>query len=132
MAGQWDAWLRDLRTAGKYAEVGRATRGLAWAEIVEIEGDWTGAIMTGGVRVAPDASSYEAQFSVSGPTISGDYSVFELSLAAGSGANSTGALPEDADADGVEEFPYAIHLQPSGGDEELLCGGVLHVLGIVG
>lgn len=132
MAGKWDDWLRVLARAGKNAGyLLPAVRGKAWNELVEIEGDWTGATLAGAIRSEPDAGSVLATFTVSGPTVSAGYSVWEVSLASGAGANSTGALPLDGDADGVEDFPAAFYLTPAGGEQELLFGGVFSVAGLV-
>jgi hypothetical protein len=128
----FDTWLRELARAGKGPlPLKGATRGLKWERPVELEGDWTGATLTAKVRQYPDAAAVLATCTVSGPVVAAGVSTWMVSLAAGSGANSTGVLPADADLDGVEYFAFAIHLAPSGGDEDLLLGGALPVIGRV-
>lgn len=132
MAWRWDDWLRELAAAGKSAgKLACATRGLAWTEIVEIEGDWTGSTAECTVRASPDAPTALATLTVTGPTPSGDYTVFEISLAAGTGAGSTGILPADDDETGEESFPIMFRLTPLGGVQETLWGGRLPVVGFV-
>ncbi|TYC93055.1 hypothetical protein [Novosphingobium sp. BW1] len=99
---------------------------------VSLPGDWTGATMRAEARLYPDAAGDPiATFAVVGPILDGDLSTWTLSLAAGSGADSTGAFPSDADLDGVERFAVDVLLTPSGGSEEILFGGVLPLLGSV-
>lgn len=126
---QFQPWLAALRSAGQLADpIPPATRGLKWEEPIEIEGDWTGAALEGSLRASPDGSVL-ATFSLSGPVVADGVSTWIASLAAGSGSNSTGALPADADADGVERFACMFRLTPSGGDKDLLFGGMFTVLG---
>src|SRR5688572_26000615 len=105
MAGTWDEWLAALKAANKgpliAPELPSATRGMYWSTTIELPGDWTGAALTGTVRASPDASTALATFSVSGPSVAVGTSTFTISLAAGTGANSTGVLPADGDLDGV-------------------------------
>lgn len=134
MAGQYDDWLRELAAGGKTELPGKialATRGMYWSDIVEIEGEWTGSTLEGTVRSSPDAPTALVTFAVEGPTIADGYTVFVISLAAGTGANSTGILPADSDENGEESFPFMLRFTPLGGEEELLVGGLLPVVGFV-
>lgn len=128
----FDPWLRELTRAGKGPlPLKAATRGLKWERPVELEGDFTGATLTAKLRLYPDAAAVLATCAVTGPVVAAGLSTWTISLAAGSGSNSTGALPADGDLDGVEYFAFAIHLTPSGGNEDLLLGGALPVIGRV-
>ena len=123
----FDEWLRQLKLGNKGpVRLSLVTRGRKWEQSVSLVGDYTGATMRGEVRVSPDAvGSAEAEFTVTGPVVAGGYSTFTLSLS----TVETEALPSDGDADGVEFLPYDLLLTPSGGDEELLFGGVLPLIG---
>lgn len=133
---QWAEWLRALRAARR-GPVGEsdgwpsATRGLAWSAPVAIAGDWTGASLEGTISSSPDAESPLATFSVSGPVVADGWSTWTLSLAAGTGADSTGALPADVDQDGVVRLPFMVRITPDGGDQQLLFGGLFTVVGAV-
>ena len=131
METTFDPWLRALRDAEKGPVVlTQATRGKAWEHAVAMAGDWSGSTMRGEVRSYPDAEGDPlATFVVSGPVIADGYSTFTLSLAAGNGENSTGNLPADSDADGIERFPFDLLITPSGEEEELLFGGFLPIRG---
>lgn len=128
-----ESWLQRLKAAGKGGirlDANPATRGRAWSMPVVLPADFTGATMRGQIRLEPDAAGAAlAEFAVSGPVVADGTSTFTLSLDAGTGANSTGILPADADADGAEDFPFDILLPPDGGTEELLVGGILPVVG---
>lgn len=139
MATAFDDWLRQLAAAGKggsalsLTDIPPATRGNAWSMPVRFAGDWSSAAITGTIRAAPDASSALATLSfTSGTFDSGTgYTTWTASLASGTGANSTGILPADTDGDGVEVFPMAVYLTPSGGTAELLWAGLFTLLGKV-
>lgn len=135
MASKWNVWLSELSRASKGGvRLVSARRGSAFSQAITLPGDYSAASFRGEVRANPDASGTAlAAFTFTTPTYdagTGKTSV-SFSLAAGSGANSTGALPADGDFDGVEEFPFDILVTPSGGTEELLFGGVLPVVGRV-
>ena len=136
MATTFDNWLAACAVAGKGGSrlILTATRGLAYAVVLDLSGDWTGATMTAYVRQAPDAAGDPlADFTVSGPVVTeidgAPWSAFTLTLAAGTGANSTGGLPADSDGDGIVELPLFITLAASGESAELLVGGIMRVLG---
>lgn len=136
MAGQFPEWLATLRKAGKGPVALAdgwpvAVRGLEWELEVELPGDWTGATLAGTVSASPDAGTDLVEFAVTGPSVSGGYTYFTLSLASGTGADSTGALPGDGDASGEEEFPFMLRITPSGGYAETVCGGMFPVIGKV-
>lgn len=129
----FDTWLRQLTAAGKGGfALPAATRGRKWAFALRLEYNFTGATIRGQVRAAPDAAGAPlVTLVVSGPVYAAPYTTFTISLAAGSGANSTGILPADSDFDGLVELPLDVLLTPAGGDEELLFGALLPVLGRV-
>lgn len=124
-------WLRALAAGGKGGFVlPPASRGRKYVFGFQAAADFTGATMRAEVRAAPDASgSPLASFSVSGPVVAAGVSTFTLMLAAGSGANSTGALPADTAGEGVIYLPVDVLLTPLGGDEELLFGASLPLIG---
>lgn len=129
MATQWDDWLRQLAAARKGPVTLYASRGRAFETTITLAADYTGSTLRGQVRAAPDAASNLASFTVSGPTVAGGQTSFVISLAAGSGANSTGVLPQDSSGEGSISLPFDLLLTPSGENEELLFGGTLVVLG---
>lgn len=136
MATTFDAWLAACAAAGKGGArwVWTATRGLAFGIVLDLDGDWTGTAMAAYVRQQPDAAGAAlVDFSVTGPVVVtvGDIvtSAFTFTLAAGSGANSTGALPADTDGDGVVDLPLFITLTESGGTADLFAGGIMRVIG---
>lgn len=134
MAGQWDTWLAAQRAAGKGGVVlpVAASRGRKLVLPIVIPGDRTADTLAGRVRASPDATgSPLATFAIGTPSYDAeaDKTTFEASLAAGTGANSTGSLPADSDGDGREEFPVEFDLTPAGGDLELLFAAVLPVTG---
>lgn len=137
MTTTFDTWLATLARAGKYVPpdgLTPATRGLAWSAPIELAGDWTGATLTGFIRSAPDAADPPmATFTVSALTYDAgdDVTVWTVSLASGSGTDSTGSLASDSDGDGVEALPCAFYLTPAGGDNELLFGTAFTVTGKV-
>lgn len=123
---EFDDWLAALGAAGKGPFTLFASRGRVWSFALRLAGDWTGATLRGQVRSAPDAGgSAPATFTVSSVSVSGGYSSFILSLT----ATQTGALPAPAAGDGKVDLIYDLLLTPSGGDEELLFGGIFTVYG---
>lgn len=130
MSTTFDDWLSALRAGGLLLDsIPPATRGLKWEEPVEVEGDWTGATLEGTVSVSPDAPTPLATMTVSGPVVASGVSTWLVSLAAGTGANSTGALPDDDAGAGYVELPCMFRLTPSGGDQATLRGGLFTVIG---
>lgn len=136
MATTFDAWLAACAAAGKGGArlIFTAIRGQQYQAVVDLSGDWTGATMAAYVRQRPDADGDPlVDFAVTGPLVTeidgAPWSAFTLTLVAGSGADSTGALPADDDADGIVELPLFINLTASGGSAELLAGGIMRVLG---
>jgi hypothetical protein len=130
----FDPWLRALAAAGQGGDalyLPPATRGLAWSEPIEIEGNWTGATIAGTISLVPDAASPLATFAISALAYdaTADVTLWVASLAAGAGANATGSLPGDPDGDGVVELPCSFRLTPAGGQAETLFGAVFTVLG---
>lgn len=137
MATAFDGWLRQLSAAGKggsalsLTDIPPATRGLAWSMPVRFAGDWSAGTIAGTIRAAPDAATALATISfTAGSYDSGTgFTTWTASLASGTSADSTGVLPADTDGDGIEVFPMAIYLTPSGGSQELLFGGIFTLLG---
>lgn len=127
----FDGWLSQLAGSGKGGfTLPAASRTRKYTVGVQIPGDFTGATMRAEVRAGPDAGgSALASFTVTGPVVAGGNSTFSLSLAAGSGANSTGVLPADAAGDGTVWLAVDVLLTPSGGTEELLFGAALPLVG---
>jgi hypothetical protein len=83
------------------------------------------------VKVAPDAPSELAVFSVGTPIFADEVTTWAFSLAAGSGVNSTGSLPADADGYGVAVFVYDLLLTLSGGSPQRIAAGLFPVSGFV-
>lgn len=135
MTGKWDAWLREMQRAKKGGiRLKRVFRGLAFSHTISIPGDFSAATFRGQVRLSPDTTGTPlAEFTFSTPTYDVDTgrTLVTYSLAAGDGANSTGALPADGDGDGIEEFPFDILATPSGESEDMLFAGIMPVIGIV-
>lgn len=136
MATTFDTWLAACAAAGKGGArwIWTATRALTFTAVLDLEGDWTGAVMDAYVRRQPDAAGAKlVDFTVTGPVVTtvDDVvtSAFTFTLASGSGANSTGALDADDDGDGVVDLPLFVTLTPSGGNAELFAGGIMRVIG---
>lgn len=131
----FETWLHELTLARKGGvRLSGIRRGSAWSQSIVISGDYSGATFRGSVKVAVDADDPAlASMTFGTPTYSAETgkTTVTMSLAAGTGANSTGSLPSDSDGDGVEDFPFDVLMTPSGGTEELLFGGVLAVIGRV-
>ena len=127
----FDKWLTACKVAGKggVADEFFCTRGEAWAQDLPLDGDWTGATMTGYLKQRPDAATtLVALTCTAGDVVTeGDVTTswFTLSLSAG----ETTALTADTTGEGVVELAAFVFLEPSGGSKELLLGGVLTVLG---
>lgn len=137
MKTAFDTWLQTLAAGGKGGSaiaLPLATRGLKWEHPIQITGDWTGATLEGSVSASPDAASPAATFTVGALAYDAgdDVTVWMVSLAAGTGSNSTGILQSDTDGDGVEYLPCAFYLTPDGGgDKELLFGAAFPLTGKV-
>lgn len=134
---RFDTWLAALRLAkkgGVYLSEAPASRGRPWSLALAFPGDYSAATLTAQLRHEPDAAdpplavmtvevgSFDAGAGEAGET------VVTLSLASGTGADSTGALPADGDHDGIAEFPFDIVMSFEG-ETDLLMGGVLPVIG---
>lgn len=136
MTTQFDTWLQTLAAGGKGGSaisLKLATRGLKWEEDIELAGNWSTATLEGSISAAPDAPSPLATVSVASPVYDAtdDVTTWVVSLAAGTGSNSTGVLPSDTDGDGIEYLPVAFYLTPSGGSKELLFGAAYPLTGKV-
>jgi hypothetical protein len=139
MQTAFDDWLQQLAAAGKGgasltdSEVPTATRGLAFTYPIVMAGDWTGGTIAASIRATPDAATALVTLTVSSASYDSvtGYTTWTASLASGTGANSTGALPADTDGDGVETFPISFLFTPSGGTQSLLFGAPFILLGKV-
>lgn len=136
MSTTFDTWLQTLAAGGKGGSaisLKLATRGLAWEDIIELSGDWSDATLEGSISAAPDAASALATVTIGSPSYDSEaeVTVWDVSLASGTGSNSTGVLPSDTDGDGVEYLPIAFYLTPSGGSKELLFGAAFPLTGKV-
>ena len=136
MSTSFDTWLQTLAAGskgGSAISLPLATRGLKWEHDIEIGGDWTGSTLEGSISAAPDAASALATVTVGSLTYDSgdDVTTWSVSLAAGTGSNSTGVLPTDTDGDGVEYLPIAFYMTPSGGSKELLFGAAFPLTGKV-
>lgn len=134
MKTDFDDWLVVLAARGKGGsavperDIPLAVRSLAWSMPLVLGGNWTAATLTGAIRVAPDAASTLASFTIGAPSYDAGTgkTTWAVSLAAGSGANSTGVLPADAEGDGVVYLPAAFTL-----NGELLFGFAFPLAGKV-
>lgn len=131
MTTQYTAWLQSLAAANKGpVTLPTATRKLAYSHVIALTGpDYSGATITGQVRSSPDSDTILAAFTIGTLAYSDGVTTVPISLAAGTGSNSTGVLPADSDLDGVEYFPFDFLMTPSGGAAERLFGGLLPVSG---
>lgn len=130
MDTQYNTWLNSLAQQVKGPLIlPAATRKLAYTHNLFLSGEWDATIQAQ-VRAAPDSGTILAQFTIGTRSYVGGNTLFPISLAAGDGANSTGALPADTDMDGVEYFPFDI-LMTLGGVTDRLVGGILPVSGHV-
>lgn len=123
-------WLNLLAIAktGPYT-LKPAVRGQLWTFSFSVPGDLTTATLTGEVRSGPDSGTALAEFTIGTPAFNDGYTTWAISLAAGTGPNSTGSLPSDGDGNGTEYFPYDFLLKPSGGSAGRLFGGLLPLSG---
>ena len=129
MTTTFEAWLRALSAAGKLARDGiRIDRGLPFSWLFAIDGDWTGATATSGLREQPDAGTMLAQTltvtnegydEVTGVTL------FEMTMS----STDTAALPTDPTGEGVVTLAWDVLLTPDGASEMRLMGGVATVIG---
>jgi len=129
MSSAYTDWLLSL---GKLrADLPPCVRGLAVSHTLTYPGNVTTATLAGSVKAAPDATSELAVFTIGTPVFADGVTTWTFSLAAGSGSNSTGALPADTNGDGVEMFIYDLLLTISGGTARRIAGGLFPVSGFV-
>jgi hypothetical protein len=132
MATQYQTWLQSLGALrADLGTDGRQVRGLAVSHTLNYPGDVTDATLEGAVKASPDATSELATFTIGTPVFSGGVTTWTFSLAEGSGANSTGALPADGDGDGLAYFIYDLVLTLAGGSAQRVCGGLFVISGFV-
>jgi hypothetical protein len=129
MSSPYTDWLLSL--GGLRADLPPCVRGLAVSHTFTYPGDVTDATLEGSVKASPDATSELAVFTIGTPEFADGVTTWTISLAAGSGSNSTGALPADTDGNGVEAFVYDLLLTLSGGTAERIAGGLFNVSGFV-
>ena len=124
----FEPWLRELRAGGKGpVTLPPAVRGQSWTCPFVMDGDWTGAQLSGGVSVSPDAGQRLANFTVSAPEYDAELDASFWTISGPAGA----ALPADPDLDGVTRLPCQFDLTwPDDGlGAELLAGGTFPLLG---
>ena len=128
---KWATWLGSLGT--RLANLPPATRGLAMSHTLSYPGNVTTATLAGSVKASPDSPTELAVFTIGAAAYDAgtNKTTWAFSLAAGSGANSTGALPADSDNDGLEFFPYDLLLTLSGQPTERIAGGLLPISGYI-
>jgi hypothetical protein len=109
MVTEWDAWLRDLRAAGK----GGARwpqllidRGRAWSKDLRFGVDWSEDAFSCNLAASPDGTTLVSP-SVSVGAYVGGYTMVTLSLTAEQTANLT-LIPADSDLDGVVDLPFCL------------------------
>lgn len=128
MATTFEAWLRELRAAGKGpATLRGCSRGRAWSTVLGIGADVSDWAFIGAAKLAPDAIETEAEFTIAVGAYAAGVTPVTLSLSAA----DTSALPADSDGDGIEAFAFDLLATPPGEDEFLLMGGTLPLLGSV-
>lgn len=129
MATQWDAWLRELKAAGKGGvRLKGIDRGLPYSLAFSIPLDVTADAFDASLRMAPDASGATlVDFTIVVGTFTAGATLITLSLT----QVQTAALPADGDIDGVEEFVFDLLRTPSGGTQARLIAGVIPILGKV-
>jgi hypothetical protein len=131
MATQYTDWLLSL--GGRNAPLPPCDRRLAVTHFYEFPGNVTTATLSGSVKASPDATTELAVFTIGTPVFDPDENVtrWAFSLPAGTGSNSTGALPADGNGDGVVYFVYDLLLTLSGGVTRRVAGGLFPVSGFV-
>lgn len=133
MASQWDTWLRELRAAGKggerYSQL-TIDRGLAYSKTLAFGMDLSADTFTASLKASPDgpALSPAIDFTVTVGSYSGGQTLVTLALSAA----TTATIPADADADGIEEFPFDLLRRVGGaGDKKRFIAGLIPVAGKV-
>jgi hypothetical protein len=104
MARQWEAWLRELRAAGKGGVRLKAIdRGLPYSLAFSIPLDVSADTFTASLRISPDAADPVLEsFAVNVGAYADGATIVTLSLT----QVETAALPADGDLDGVEDFVF--------------------------
>lgn len=132
MRTQWDAWLADLRAAGKGGERWpqlAIDRGRAWSKVLSFAADYSADAFACNLAASPDGTTLVS------PTVNvGAYSsgvtLVTLSLTAVQTANLA-LIPGDDDADGVEDLCFDLLRTPSGGSQGRIMAGIIPVSGKV-
>lgn len=122
-------WLASL--GSRRADLPPCVRKLAVSHTLTYPGDVTAATLTGSVKAAPDSATELAVFTVSSPAFADGATRWTFSLPAGTGSNSTGALPADAVGEGTITLIYDLLLTLPGGTAERIAGGLFPVSGFV-
>lgn len=128
----YQTWL-DALALGRQGGIifPMATRQLIWEHSLRIEdADYSGSTFAAQVRAYPDSGTILATVTIGTVAYTGGNTVVPMTLAAGTGANSTGVLPADSDQDGVEYFPIDVLITTSGVTRRLIAG-LLPVTGYV-
>jgi hypothetical protein len=132
MATQWDAWLRDLRAAGKggerYPQL-EIDRGRAWSKALRFAADYSADAFAANLALGPDGTTLVSP-TVNVGAYTGGYTIVTLSLTAVQTANAA-LIPADGDIDGVVDLALDVLRTPSGGTQGRLIGCVIPVTGKV-
>lgn len=121
----FNTWLETL--GGRRADMPMTVRGLPISHSVVYPGDMRAATLSGSVKVAPDATTELAVFSVASPVFADAETTWTVTLT----GSQTASLPSDADGDGRADFVFDFLLtQPISGAERLF-GGLFPVSGFV-
>jgi len=128
---QYSEWLASL--GNLRADLPACTRRLPVEHTLTYQGDVRTATLIGSIKAAPDSETELAVFSVSAPNYNAGagVTIWNFSLAGGTGPNSTGALPADTDGDGVTTLIYDLILTLPGGYPQRIAGGLFPVSGFV-
>lgn len=128
MTTTFEPWLRQMAAAGKGPAAIHIDRGLPFRSRFVLNAPFPGAVISGSLLLRPDAPTAPlATFATGIVTVEGDYSSFELFLT----ALQTAALPADADGDGLAHVAFDVLIQPAGGTQKRLFGGVATIAGKV-
>jgi len=131
MVTQFEAWLQQLGSAGKRIKPTiPIDRGLPFAFIFSMQGDWAGSQISASLRLFPDAGGDTlADLTCAEPAYDpiDDLTIFSMTL---TGAQ-TQDLPSDALLEGVVRVAIDIVLRPAGYNPFRLMGGVATIVGKV-
>jgi len=119
---QFPSWLKSLGTRRADLPISEQVRGQPVEHLIRYAGDVTSSALIGSVKASPDATSTLATFTVGAPALVNGETRWVVSLT----GTQTGALPADANADGVEFFYYDFLL-----DGKRIFGGLFPLSGFI-